>query len=33
MAAMRASFEVRSKMPPEIVEPPLDVRQVAAKLA
>ena len=33
MAAMRASFEARSKMPPEIVEPPLEVRELAPKLA
>jgi hypothetical protein len=33
MAAMRASFEARSKMPPEVVEPPLDVGELAAKLA
>jgi hypothetical protein len=33
MAAMRTSFEERSKMPPEVVEPPLDVRELAAELA
>jgi hypothetical protein len=32
MAVMRASFEARSKMPPEVVEAPLDVRQIAAEL-
>ena len=33
MAAMRASFEARSKMPPEIVELPLEIRQLAPELA
>jgi len=33
MAAMRASFEARSKMPPEIVEPALDVGELATELA
>jgi hypothetical protein len=33
MTAMRASFEARSKMPPEVVEPSLDVRELAAELA
>jgi len=33
MAAMRASLEARSKMPPKIVEAPLDVRQIAAELS
>jgi hypothetical protein len=32
MAAMRASFEARSKMPPEVVEAPLDVRQLSTEL-
>jgi len=33
MAVMRASFEARSKMPPEVVEPPLDVGELATELA
>ena len=33
MAAMRVSFEARSKMPPEVVEPSLDVRELAPELA
>jgi hypothetical protein len=30
---MRAAVEARSKMPPEVVEAPLDVGELAAKLA
>jgi hypothetical protein len=33
MATMRACFAARSKMPPEVVEPPLDVRELAPKFA
>jgi hypothetical protein len=33
MAAMRASFEARSKMPPEILEPALEVGELPPDLA
>jgi hypothetical protein len=33
MAPMRVSFEARSKMPPKVLEPPLDVRELAPELA
>jgi hypothetical protein len=33
MTAMRASFEARSKMPPEIVEPALEIDELATQLA
>jgi hypothetical protein len=33
MAAIRDSFEARSKMPPELLEPTLEVRELAPKLA